>query len=56
MGLNTILAPGVDDPEERAKKNRSDHRHHAVDAAVVAATSPAYLKRLSNANARHEID
>lgn len=50
-GLDTILAP-----EGEGEKNRDDHRHHAVDAAVIAATSPAYLKRLSDANQRREED
>lgn len=50
-GLDTILAK-----EGEEKKNRDDHRHHAVDAAVIAATSPAYLKRLSDASARRERD
>lgn len=50
-GLDTILAP-----EGEGEKNRDDHRHHAVDAAVIAVTSPAYLKRLSDANQRREVD
>jgi len=55
-GLNTILAPGDLEDEARAEKNRMDHRHHAVDAAVIAATSRAYLKRLSDANKKLEED
>ncbi len=39
-GLNEILS---DSPE----KNRDDHRHHAIDALVVALTSPAFVKRAS---------
>lgn len=40
-GLNNILS---DDGE----KNRNDHRHHAIDALVVACTSPGMTKRLSD--------
>lgn len=39
-GLNGIL--GV-----TGEKNRDDHRHHAVDAVVVACTKPYYLNQLS---------
>ncbi len=35
-------------------KSRDDHRHHALDAAVVAATSPAMVTRLSDAAANAE--
>jgi CRISPR-associated endonuclease Csn1 len=40
-GLETVLsdAPGG--------KNRDDHRHHAVDALVVALTTRAFIKRAS---------
>lgn len=41
-GLNSILS-------DDGKKNRHDHRHHAIDAAVVAVTDRALLQRLSNA-------
>jgi CRISPR-associated endonuclease Csn1 len=40
-GLETILSPGG------GGKNREDHRHHAVDAAAIAFSSPAFIKRLS---------
>lgn len=43
-GLNTVL--GIN-----GEKNRDDHRHHAVDAVVVALTTPGVLKRLSQAAA-----
>jgi CRISPR-associated endonuclease Csn1 len=46
-GLDAILNPG--NPEV---KNRSDHRHHAVDALAVALTSLAFVKRLSDYYAR----
>lgn len=41
-GINTVL--GAD-----GEKNRKDHRHHAVDAVVVALTSPKVLKLMSEA-------
>lgn len=41
-GLNRIL--GADGS---AEKNRADHRHHAVDAVVVAMTDHALLHRIS---------
>jgi CRISPR-associated endonuclease Csn1 len=41
-GLNTILR---DDDEDR--KSRDDHRHHAVDAFVVAMTNRSRLQELS---------
>lgn len=45
-GLNALLAPaGV--PEEQAKKNREDHRHHALDAIVIAFTNRSMIQRLS---------
>jgi len=41
-GLNAILADGGDD-----EKNRADHRHHAVDAAVIALTDSKTVENLS---------
>lgn len=40
-GLNEILSKDVD------IKNREDHRHHAVDALVVANTERKYIQHLS---------
>jgi len=37
---------------EDGKKSRSDHRHHAVDAVVVALTSPGTIKMLADAAQR----
>lgn len=45
--LNNILNKDGDEI-----KNRDDHRHHAVDALVVALTTPSILKRLSDENKR----
>lgn len=35
----------------RGKKNREDHRHHAVDACVIGVTDRSTLQKLSTANA-----
>jgi CRISPR-associated endonuclease Csn1 len=35
-----------------AGKSRDDHRHHAIDAVVVALTGPAWVKALSDAASR----
>ena len=40
-GMNAILGGG--------EKTRDDHRHHAIDAVVVAATDAATIKRFSDA-------
>ena len=47
-GLNTIL-----DPEGRGEKNRADHRHHAIDAIVLALTDHKRLHALANARGRN---
>jgi len=44
-GLNTLL------PDSH-KKDRTDHRHHSIDAFVVACTSRAMLQAISAASAR----
>ena len=49
-GLNEIL-----DPEHRGK-NRDDHRHHAVDAAVIAVCNRSLIQRVSTAAAKAEAD
>ncbi len=36
-----------------SKKNRSDHRHHAIDALVIALTTQALIKKLSDESANH---
>lgn len=46
--LYTILDPAT------GKKNRDDHRHHAVDALAVALASPAFVKRLSDYSGREQ--
>src|SRR5690606_8771087 len=36
--------------EETPRKNRNDHRHHALDAFVIANTTQGLLKRLADLN------
>ena len=47
-GLNSVL-PNLESEGEEAekKKNRDDHRHHAVDAIVVAMTNRSMLQKVS---------
>ena len=47
-GLNGIL-PDHNFADPTKAKNRKDHRHHAVDAAVIGATSRSLLKRIADA-------
>lgn len=44
FGLNTVL--GLN-----GEKNRNDHRHHAVDACVIAVTDQGLLQRFAKASA-----
>jgi CRISPR-associated endonuclease Csn1 len=48
-GLNDILADHniVENRHSNAPKNRLDHRHHAIDAAVVAVTTRSLLQRIA---------
>lgn len=48
-GLNTISEDHnrVDNKHSDAPKNRLDHRHHAIDAAVVAVTTRRLLQRIA---------
>ncbi len=39
--------------EEKAAKPRGDHRHHAIDAIVVALTTPSAVKAMSDAAERN---
>lgn len=48
-GLDAIL-----NPDTPWKKNRADHRHHAVDSLAVALTTPTFVKRLSDFYARNK--
>lgn len=51
-GLNGLLSDS--DNHAGKEKNRTDHRHHAIDAAVVAATDRGLVKQISQASARDE--
>lgn len=54
-GLNSILPDhNIDAAQPSKQKNRLDHRHHAIDAAVIAATTQGLLQRISTAAARNE--
>lgn len=55
-GLNELLPDHnyVENPHSNAPKNRLDHRHHAIDAAVVGATTRGLLNSISKAAARAE--
>ncbi|MPT47923.1 MAG: type II CRISPR RNA-guided endonuclease Cas9 [Sphingobium sp.] len=48
-GLNSLLPDHniVENKHSDAPKNRLDHRHHAIDAAVVAVTSRSLLMRIA---------
>lgn len=51
-GLNSLLP---DHKNETVKaKNRTDHRHHAIDAAVIAATDRRLIKQISDMAKREE--
>jgi CRISPR-associated endonuclease Csn1 len=51
-GLNALLSDK--DRGVAKSKNRTDHRHHAIDAAVVAATDRGLLNQISRASGRGE--
>ncbi len=46
-GLNALLS-------DNAEKNRNDHRHHALDAAVIGACSRSVIKHVADAARRAE--
>ncbi len=51
-GLNRLLPDKIGAVKA---KNRTDHRHHAIDAAVVAATDRSLIKRISDMAKRDEL-
>lgn len=55
-GLNDLLPDHnyVENRHSEAPKNRLDHRHHAIDAAVVGATTRGLLNMVSKAAGRAE--
>ncbi len=52
LNLNYLLNNGKTSVERKWKKNRSDHRHHAVDALVIGLLSPSYLQKMAKMNQR----
>ncbi|MXP25450.1 type II CRISPR RNA-guided endonuclease Cas9 [Altererythrobacter indicus] len=55
-GLNDILPDHnwVENEHSNAPKNRLDHRHHAIDAAVVGITDAAMIQKIATAAGRAE--
>lgn len=53
-GLNSILAGHNTAEDQPPKKSRDDHRHHAIDAVVVAMTSRSLLQAVSKSSRRSE--
>jgi CRISPR-associated endonuclease Csn1 len=51
--LHSILRDG---PSQGEAKPRDDHRHHAIDALVVALTDPGAVQALSRASERSRLD
>lgn len=49
-GFNSLLPEGADG----AEKNRTDHRHHAIDALVIACANRSMLQKISKASAAGE--
>lgn len=55
-GLNGLTALTDSDAQTVKTKNRTDHRHHAIDAAVVAATDRGLIKRIADMAQRDEVN
>ena len=57
-GLNSLLPDHnfVENEHSNAPKNRLDHRHHAIDAAVIAVTTRGVLNEIARAAGRAEDD
>ena len=49
------LFPDSNKEKPKDKKNRSDHRHHAIDAVVIALSGPERLSELAHAAEREEL-
>lgn len=53
LGLNDLLAGhNLPEAEGGASKNRDDHRHHAIDAFVVALMDRGFLNRIARESGR----
>ncbi len=55
-GLNGITALTDSESQTVKAKNRTDHRHHAIDAAVIAATDRSLIKRISEMAQKDEVN
>jgi len=55
-GLNGLTALTDSEAQTAKAKNRTDHRHHAIDAAVVAATDRSLIQRISKMAGRDELE
>ncbi len=53
-GLDSVLRGHNETASEAQKKNRNDHRHHAIDAVVIGCTDRAMLQYGANQAARNE--
>jgi CRISPR-associated endonuclease Csn1 len=55
-GLNSLLPDHnfVENEHSNAPKNRLDHRHHAIDAAVAAVTTLGLMQKIARAAGRAE--
>ncbi len=49
-GMNSLLPANADG----AEKNRADHRHHAIDALVIACANRSLLQQISKASSKGE--
>ena len=47
-GLDSVLRGHNEDMAEEQRKNRNDHRHHAIDAIVVGMTDRSLVKQASD--------
>lgn len=54
-GLDSVLAGHNREEGVDPEKNRNDHRHHAVDAIVVALTDRSLLKQVATVAGRAEV-
>lgn len=53
-GLDSVLRGHNDTAAQAQKKNRDDHRHHAIDAIVIACTDRAMLQRAAKQARKNE--
>nr|AME16486.1 CRISPR-associated protein Cas9 [uncultured bacterium] len=49
------LFPDAKDAKENTKKNRADHRHHAIDAVAIALSGPERLSEIARAVEKEEL-